>query len=172
MILVSHPTGSQFVRETLAAFNQANLLAEFWTTINWNERGPINALLPPQIRDLLARRSFPSSIRSRTRTVPAREIGRLLATQFGFSPKHERGMLSIDAVMSELDRKVSTRLRAVRNCNVVYAYEDAALETFRAAREIGIRRAYDLPIGYWRVAQKIFAQAAAREPEWAGTLNG
>ncbi|HEX4638199.1 MAG TPA: glycosyltransferase family 4 protein [Chthoniobacterales bacterium] len=172
MILVSHPTGSQFVRETLAAFDQAGLLAEFWTTINWNDRAALNSLLPAQIRDLLARRSFPSSIRSRTRTVPAREIGRLLATQFGFSPRHEHGMLSIDAVMSDLDAKVSRRLRAVKNCNVVYSYEDGALETFRAARELGIRRAYDLPIGYWRVAQKIFAEEAEREPEWAGTLTG
>jgi glycosyltransferase involved in cell wall biosynthesis len=172
MILLSHPTGNEFVRQALRAFDKAGLLAEFWTAINWNERGPLNAILPGSIRETLARRSFAPSIKSRTRTVPFREIGRLIATQLGFSPTHEHGILSIDAVMSELDRKVSRRLRDARNCSVVYAYEDGALETFRAARELGIRRAYDLPIGYWRVAQKIFAEEAELEPEWASTLTG
>ncbi len=29
-----------------------------------------------------------------------------------------------------------------------------------------------MPIGYWRVGQKIFAEEAEREPEWASTLTG
>ena len=172
MILVSHPTGNEFVRQTLRAFDETGLLAEFWTAINWNEDAPLNAILPAAIRETLARRSFAPSIRSRTRTLPFREVGRLIATQLGFSPKHEGGMLSIDSVMNELDRKVGRRLHDIKVCRTVYAYEDGALETFRAARERGISRIYDLPIGYWRVAQKIFAEEADREPEWASTLTG
>src|SRR5439155_15859416 len=33
-------------------------------------------------------------------------------------------------------------------------------------------RVYDLPIGYWRVGQRIFAEECEREPEWAPTLTG
>src|SRR5262249_23098752 len=55
---------------------------------------------------------------------------------------------------------------------LVYAYEDVALETFRAARERGMHRVYDLPIGYWRAAQRIFAEETESQPEWAPTLTG
>ena len=172
MILLSHPTGSEFVREAVAAFEQAGLLAEFWTTINWDPDSKLNRFLPPSIRDLFVRRSFPKSVRHRTHTVPFRETVRLFAGQVGFSPKHEKGIFSIDAVLRELDRKVGQRLAQVQNCDLIYAYEDGALESFRAAADRQIARLYDLPIGYWRVGQRIFAEERERQPEWADTLTG
>ena len=90
----------------------------------------------------------------------------------GIESKHETGAFSVDAVFRELDRKVAERLRQIDNCAAVYAYEDGALETFRAARDRDLKRIYDLPIGYWRIGQKIFAEEAEREPEWAPTLSG
>jgi glycosyltransferase involved in cell wall biosynthesis len=33
-------------------------------------------------------------------------------------------------------------------------------------------RLYDLPIGYWRAGQRIFAEEAVRQPDWASTLGG
>jgi glycosyltransferase involved in cell wall biosynthesis len=54
----------------------------------------------------------------------------------------------------------------------VYAYEDAALRTFQAAQSLGVRRIYDLPIGYWRSAQQIFQEERDLQPEWACTLTG
>jgi len=161
MILLSHPTGNEFVRQTLAAFDQAQLLGEFWTTLTWHGQNRIHRFLPKSLRQLLARRSYPASIRSRTHTVPLHELGRLLA-----------GAFDIDDVNVDLDRKVGARLRSIDSFKLVYAYEDAALESFRAARESGIRRVYDLPIGYWRAAQRIFLEEARREPEWASTLTG
>ena len=78
----------------------------------------------------------------------------------------------MDAVCLALDKKVAKRLRRLTGCGAVYAYEDCALQTFRTAREKGIARIYDLPIGYWRVAQEIYAEERERQPEWAGTLTG
>jgi starch synthase len=182
MILLSHPIGNEFVREALAAFDSADILTEFWTAISWNPKSPVNRALPRPIRELFGRRSFPESIRSRTRTLPAREAVRLLAGAAGFSSRHETGAFSIDAVFRELDKKVAQRLRkidppsqgygAAGNVRAVYAYEDGALETFHAARNLNLQRIYDLPIGYWRVGQRIFAEEAEREPEWAPTLSG
>ena len=172
MILLSHPTGSAFVRETVAAFEEAGLLGEFWTTINWDADSKFNRILPSSVRNLFARRSFPSSIRSRTRTIPFREAVRLFANQIGFSSKHEKGMFSIDAVLRELDRKVSQRLARSKNCDLIYAYEDGALESFRVAADRQIARLYDLPIGYWRVGQRIFAEERERQPDWSETLTG
>ena len=161
MIHLSHPTGNEFVRQALTAFDQAQMLGEFWTTVSWGGPNQIHRLLPESLRQLVARRSYPASIRSRTHTVPLRELGRLLA-----------GAFDIDDVNVDLDRKVGARLRSIGNCKLVYAYEDAAFESFRAAQESGIHCVYDLPIGYWRAAQPIFAEEAQREPEWAPTLTG
>jgi glycosyltransferase involved in cell wall biosynthesis len=161
MILLSHSTGNEFVRQALVAFEEAGMLREFWTTLSWNPDGIVHRLLPASIRQLFERRAYPASIRSRTHTVPLREIGRLLG-----------GVCSIDDVGLALDRKVAARLRSIANCKLVYAYEDTALRTFEAASERGISRVYDLPIGYWRAAQRIFAEEKEREPEWAVTLTG
>ena len=172
MILLSHPIGNEFVREALAAFDDAGMLAEFWTTITWNPKSAFNRVIPQSLSDLFSRRSFPESVRSRTRTVPVREAVRLLTGAAGFSSRHETGIFSIDAVFRELDRNVAEHLRKIDNVRSVYAYEDGALQTFQAAQDRDLQRIYDLPIGYWRVGQRIFVEEAEREPEWALTLTG
>src|SRR5207237_1326634 len=96
----------------------------------------------------------------------------LFAGAIGVTSKHETGAFSVDAVLRALDRKVAGRLRKIDNCDAIYAYEDGALQSFRAARDLGLKRIYDLPIGYWRVGQRIFAEEKEREPEWASTLTG
>jgi len=174
MILFSHPTGNENVRQAALAFQDAGLLREFWTCLSWNPESPANRLLPARFRRQLSRRSFHPALRPLIRTAPAREMGRLLAGAMGVSAfsQHETGPLSIDAVFAGLDRKVAGRLRELANCRAVYCYEDGALETFRAAKQRSLPRLYDLPIGYWRVAQQIYAEERTREPEWTMTLSG
>ena len=172
MILLSHATGNEFVRAALDAFDRAGMLGEFWTTLSWDPDSPINRILPSRFRDILRRRSFPDAIRSRTRTIPLRETIRLLAGAVGVSFEHETGIFSIDAVLRELDRKVAQRLREINNCDSVYAYEDGALETFRTARERGLKCVYDLPIAYWETSQRLLREEAERYPDWEPTLIG
>ena len=172
MILLSHPIGNEFVRHALEAFDRAGMLGEFWTAISWNPNASINRFLPKSAGERLRRRSFSESIRARTRTAPFREMVRLLAGAIGIESEHKAGVFSIDAVFRELDRKVAERLRKINDCRAVYAYEDGALESFHTARDRGLKRIYDLPIGYWRVGQKIFAEEKEREPKWAATLTG
>jgi len=174
MILLSHPTGNENVRQAALAFQEANLLGEFWTCISWNPDRRWNWLLPKWIRTQLSRRSFPDSIRPMTHIVPFREISRLVLGSAGLSifSRHDSGPFNIDVVMRDLDRKVAARLRRFRDFDVVYGYEDGALETFRAAKDLEVRRIYDLPIGYWRFAQKIYEEECEREPEWSETLTG
>jgi hypothetical protein len=66
------------------------------------------------------------------------------------------------------DRHVARRLGS---CSAVYCYEDSALETFRTAERIGIRRFYELPIMYWETVQKLLREEAERHPEWEPTLQ-
>jgi glycosyltransferase involved in cell wall biosynthesis len=184
MILLSHPTGNEFVRAALAAFDRAGMLGEFWTTLSWNSNSAINRILSPRFRAVLQRRSFPDSIRSRTRTLPLRETIRLLAGAIGVTSKHETGTFSIDTVLRELDRKVAQRLSKIdnpeiigvresfRSCNAIYAYEDGALQSFRTARERGFKCVYDLPIAYWQTSQRLLREEAERYPDWEPTLVG
>jgi glycosyltransferase involved in cell wall biosynthesis len=97
---------------------------------------------------------------------------RLFAGGVGFSSRHETGAFSIDAVFRALDKTVADHLRKIHNIRAIYVYEDGALQSFRAARDRNFQRIYDLPIGYWRVGQRVFAEEAEREPEWAPTLTG
>jgi glycosyltransferase involved in cell wall biosynthesis len=172
MILLSHPTGNEFVRAALAAFDRAGMLGEFWTTLSWNSNSAINRILSPRFRAILQRRSFLDSVRSRTRTLPLRETIRLLAGAIGVASKHETGAFSIDTVLRELDRKVAQRLSKIDKCNAIYAYEDGALQSFRTARERGFKCVYDLPIAYWQTSQRLLREEAERYPDWEPTLVG
>jgi alpha-maltose-1-phosphate synthase len=161
MILLSHATGNENVRQAALALQEANLLGEFWTSISWDPDTMIDRLLPDRLRTQFARRSFPESVRPFVHTMPIPEIRRLFF-----------GRPDIDSVLQSLDRKVAERIRNAGTLAAVYTYEDGALESFRAARDCGLHRIYDLPIGYWRAAQDIYAAERDREPEWAATLTG
>ena len=182
MILVSHPLGNANVRHAAQAFAEAGQLAEFWTCLAWNPDSALAGRLPARIASALARRAFDPALRARARTAAGwREAGRHAATRLpdGWRralTRHETGPFSVDAVFQAFDRAVARRVRRHRRgreeIGAVYAYEDGAAETFRAAAERGWRRFYDLPIGYWRAGQAVFAEEAEREPAWAPTLTG
>ncbi|MEO7413149.1 MAG: glycosyltransferase family 4 protein [Opitutaceae bacterium] len=173
MILFTHPTGNANVRYAALGLYRAGLLEEFWTCVNYRAPAALQPLLPQRLRAQLQRRAFPEELTSSIRARPFREMMRLLAPRVGLRhwAKHETGRFSVDAVYRALDRQVSRRLQE-KTFRGVYAYEDGAEFSFRAAKERGIRALYDLPIGYWRAARALLLEEAEREPEWAGTLSG
>lgn len=122
----------------------------------------------------LRRRSFLDVPRGLQHGHPWREMLRLAGAGrlFPVLQRHESGILSVDAVYRSFDRHVAARLPLLEGLDAVYAYEDAALNTFRAANRLGLRRFYDLPIGYWRSAQRMFAEERELQPAWACTLKG
>jgi glycosyltransferase involved in cell wall biosynthesis len=174
MILVSHPTGNPYMRSVARAFEEAGWLAEFWTCINWREKSALARWLPRPVLRQLQRRSFPGVPPGKIFTAPARELGRHLASALGWHwlVRHEAGFCSVDAIYHHLDRQIAARLKRTPALRGVYLVEDGALETFRVARKLGVERIYELPIGYWRAAQQIYAEEREREPQWAVTLDG
>ena len=147
MILLSHPTVNAFNRALAEALERAGRLSAFHTTIAFGRRA---VALP----------------RRKLRRHPWRELARLTAQRLGW--RHERGPLGIDAVYRALDTAVA---RELGNARAVYCYEDGALATFQAARECGLPRFYELPIAYWKTAQRLLRQEAERLPAWASTLQ-
>jgi starch synthase len=174
MIVLSHPTGNENVRQAALALAEANLLREFWTTLNWNPDSIFDKTAPAKLRRTFRRRAYPEVVRRRIRSLPLREAARLLlgSAKVPLFSQHETGWLSIDAISRALDRKVALEIGQTTKFTTVYGYEDCAFETFTAAQERGFTRIYDLPIGYWRTGQRIFAEEREREPEWAATLIG
>lgn len=171
-VLFSHPTGNANVRHAALGLHRAGLLGEFWTCLN-HRPGGLSRLLPAGVRTQLGRRSFPDELQATIHTRPLREFARLMAHRVGLQQlaRHEHGVLSVDAVYQALDKDVARRL-ANRRFDAVYAYEDGAATSFRAARKRGIRALYDLPIGYWRAARALLVEEGERKPEWASTLIG
>ena len=154
---------------------EAGLLGEFHTTI---------ASYPGNLWDILGkcrwgrelkRRTFPECLRPITVQHPLRELGRMLAGRLKLRElgRHEAGPFCLDAVYQAQDRIAARRLRKFPKLySGAYTYEDGALETLTAARELNIRRVYDLPIAYWQTVRQLLAEEAGRLPGWKRTLGG
>jgi glycosyltransferase involved in cell wall biosynthesis len=172
VILLSYPIANENVRQTACALSEAELLAEFWTCVHWRKGGFLDGIVTDGMRDQLRRRSFPGELTPLIKTVPWRELGRHIAGRLHLNwlTKHETGLFSMDAIFRSLDRRVARRLSAVSGLKAVYAYEDGALESFRVAKQLGIKCIYDYPIVYWRKVRELEKEEAQRTPEWASTL--
>lgn len=170
--VLAHPFGNQFVRHLGQALAEGGRLAEFCTCLDW-QLGKLDRLLPRGLAAELGRRSFGGFVDTRTATRPAREALRLLAGRAGWTAltRHEIGLLSTDSVGRDFDAWVARRVARATEGTWVYAYEDFAEATFRAAGTRGWRRIYDLPIAYWETGHRLLAEEAVRWPKWEFTLE-
>jgi len=182
MLLFSHPTGNANVRAALLGLLESRALKEFHTTLAAYPGNAWDQLGRTRWGREFQRRSYDQRLRSVTVQHPFRELGRTLASRLKLSSliRHETGPFCIDAVYQNLDQLVARRLEsatrhsslATRSLRGVYAYEDGALASFLAARDLNLHRYYDLPIGYWRTARKLLAGELERWPAWQNTLTG
>lgn len=176
MFLVTHPTGNANVRAVLSALEQVGKLALFQTTVAVQKSDWYIQLLPTKIGKELLRRTYqlPSSKVSRH---PYRELIRLVASKVRAHSliAHEIGWASIDSVYRDLDyhvaKQLPTNLKS-HQLSAVYCYEDAAFHTFKAAKQLGLKCFYDLPIAYWETSQRLLREEAERLPAWEPTLVG
>jgi starch synthase len=172
-LIIAHPTGNANARQVMQALADDDLICEIHTTIATFSSSLVGCFRRIPGLAELQRRSFGDSLRPFMRTHPWRESIRLAALRLGWRGLIENGVgwASIDRVCSEIDTFTARRTKRLR-LGGVYCYEDCALQTFHAAGEIGVKRIYDLPIGYWRAARQILQEEANRRPKWAPTLGG
>ena len=171
MILVTHPTGNENVRQLLRALREAQLLGGFLTAIGQSQDSTL-AFLPGALKRLLERRRFPvpsGSLHQR----PVREAIRLsLGSRGGPLTRHETGPCSVDGVYRAISRSGARLIRRLPGLRAVYAYDNGALELFEAAKQIGLKRFYELPIAYGPYGRQLMEEEAERLPEWRNTLHG
>lgn len=174
MVLLSHPAVNSYTRNVALALAEQSQLDEFCTTLGWGDGGSFVRLLPKAIQREWSRRQVDPLVAPKVRQHGCREVARLLAPHLNLSwlSRHESGPFSVDAIYRDLDRFVAKRVASRQNLTAVYCGEDGALETFRAARERGLKCIYDLPIGYWAAARRLFDEEKEIMPEFAPTLQG
>ena len=175
-LILSHVTGNANVRAAAIGLLKEQMLTEFHTSI---------ASFPGNIFDKLSKVNFLSEIKRRnfdpllqpvTEIHPLFECCRMGASKVGLQKlvKHEKGIFSIDAVYSQLDRAVAKTLKLAKKKGLhgVYAYEDGAIASFKAAKNLGLKCYYDLPIGYWKSSRQLLGTEGEKWPEWSATLTG
>ena len=177
-IIISHPTGNANVRAALSGLNNASALGEFHTTVASFPSNVLGKISGFDAFKELGRRSYSPSLLTLTRMHPFYELCRMMCSKAGLSRliRHETGFFSIDAVYSKLDKNVSKALYRSKDngskFSGVYGYEDGAIQSFLAAKQLGLKCFYDLPIGYWKASRALLKNEATKWPEWASTLTG
>lgn len=174
-VVLAHPTGNTFVRATARTLYAAGWLRAFYTTVAAPSSQTLK-WLPASARRQILRRRFSEVPRSVVKTTPRREMVRLaaIALQQPWLTRPGR-WASVDAVYQQFDRHVARQIGRGSPADrpaLVYAYEDAADETFAAARTLGATCVYELPIAYWQTTQRLLREEATRLPEWRHTLGG
>lgn len=170
-ILFSHPIGNNFANRAVSAFAEKNLLEEFHIGIATIEGNIWNHLAKLPGLSEIERRRLPEILAPYARIHPFSESMRLIASRLGLKSltKHETGLFSVDAVFRRMDKQVADEIRK-KSPSICYTYEDNSYYAFQAAKAVGTRCIYDLPIGYWRAARRIQSEEMELLPGWAGTM--
>lgn len=170
-VLLTRTTMNQFTRNALRSLVESEMLAEFWTTFTWNPKSRWNRLLPQRLRTHLARRHVSEAPAHLVRSVPWREVVRLTVRGTPLKSLFSSGErpFSDIGIGRKFDATVACRVPALRP-DIVYAYEGAALRTFREARKQGITTILEQPTAYWKWERELFLEEAERNPEFATLL--
>lgn len=175
-IIVSHPTANRNVRVITRKIFDERMLHSFCTTLASFPGSTLSRIGDIRGFSEIKRREFDKELQPYTRVWPWCEIGRLLANKMHLAglTTRETGIFCVDAVYHHLDREVAALVQKSISpeLKAVYAYEDGALETFREARQSGLKCIYDLPIAYWETGRRLMLEEAERLPAWAPTLGG
>lgn len=176
MVILSHPTGNQFVRYTASGLIQAQILQSFYTSIACFENDFLYQIGRFSKLAELRKRVFYTDLKPFTNTNPYHELMRQLSMKMNWESliKHEFGKFSVDGVYSNHDYWVSKKLfqQQRKGAKAIYAYEDAALQSFIKSKQVGLTNFYDLSIGYWRMGSQVLAIEKERQPLYASTLTG
>jgi alpha-maltose-1-phosphate synthase len=167
MVVISHPTGNQNVRQAVRALDQSGLLQRFHTTVYWDLQWKINSLLPASFVSEMGRRAYPDAPKDKIHLTPFREALRLFSPRLGIS---KLKAVSLMSVYDSLDRVTAAAVRNHRP-RAVYAYEGAALRSFEEAKRRGVKCIYELPSGYWYYEIDLLREEAALKPEYAGPIH-
>lgn len=167
-VLISHSSVAPFVQQAARALHEAGRLDRFVTTLRYAPESRLQGAAVRLARaaglDLeaqLRRRAVTELPPEKVESHPLGEIVRLLCGRF------DRGGRLTDLVWERtepaFDRRVAREVRPAHTA--VYGFEYCSLATFRRARELGVKVAYDMPAPEPRFVQEILDAEIGRFPE-------
>lgn len=163
-------------KESLRALEESGYLFAYFTSLGFSDHSFFyKYCLPKFLKKKLSNRVYPlKSSTLYTHFFP--EALRLGCQYVGLKSflRHERGLWCADACFKAHDAWVAEFILKAKAplLNAVYGYEDSCLQTFKAAKQRGLRCIYELPIAYFETAQAILKEEALRYPTWEPTLLG
>lgn len=169
-VIVSHPHAAAVASELAAALRGADMLSAYFTGVAAAPDTPTYALL-----ERLAQRHPTLQNRLITGVQPA-ALRPMWSVEFlARAASHVASVAAYDAMFTLHDAAVAVS-RWPGQASAVYAFEDGALRTFRAAARRGLTRIWDLPLPHWATLERMWEQEAKRwpgaigraqlEPEW------
>lgn len=157
-VLVAHP-GLQHSHQLAAALEEAGLLAGYWSGV-------------PVTDSRAAQPEFWARIRPSTPAVPVSARHRRHSIVFPMARRAATALLPANAANSAchrldgaFDRSVAQRVRALEP-DMVVCYENAALETFRAARAVGAVCVLDAAAVHYASARSWGGASVRGNPHW------
>ncbi len=166
-VLVSHPHAATFANHVASGLERQGWLARYVTGVAGADGSAAEWLLRwvGQSRKAALNRLVDGVPANRLRALWAVEAtARAAASLAGRASATWR---AYDAIFVTHDMAVA-HLAWPRALDAVYAYEDAALATFRRARRSSLARIWDLPLPHWRTLEAMWLEQAAR---WPGAMG-
>jgi glycosyltransferase involved in cell wall biosynthesis len=164
-VLVSHPHAAAFASAVARALDEGGALAAYVTGVAAAPGSRRAGLLAaaararPELRNR-AVEVDPRRLRARWSV----ELLARAAARTGLVPGPRRAYDAMfvlhDAVVAASPWPAGT--------DAVYAYEDGAQRTFRAARRRGVACVWDLPLPHWRLLERMWVEETVRWPGAAG----
>jgi glycosyltransferase involved in cell wall biosynthesis len=148
-VRVCHFHGTPFSYNAAISFLETGKLIRFHTSI----------YAPAGIR----RRFNPELPKACVSTHPLWESMRLAATSLPLKKWGGQQQWFVDLVCRKFDKTSAAVLQ--KSDGAVYCYEDSASLTFERAKDLGVRRIYELPILHYREMQRVYQPEVDRFPE-------
>lgn len=166
-IIISHPNGNANTRHAILGLKKSGQLLWFFTCIAVFKDSWLYVISHIPVLKELQRRMFDTSLRSKTKTFPIKELSRLIARKVSFF----KGC-TIDEVYHDLDSKVAKYIhKHIESVDAVYAYDEGAYISFKQAHKDRIKCLFDLPIIHWRTYQRLLENEKSKNPGWANILG-
>ena len=157
-IVITHPHGNQNTSKTVSLIEKLNFLDSFWTTLALPFK--LNIFKNKYYKDVSFKKIKINFIKE-----ILRQICKILRLKNLYL--HDHSIFSVNSIYMDLDMKVSKYLKSnTKNINIIYSYEDCALESFKVAKKNKMKTIYDLTSPYWRLKKKILEDEIQLQPEW------
>lgn len=172
-VILAHPNGNPFTLGLARALQSAGMLECLIIGLAIPEVFATTSLLPRRLREEFGRRVIRGLPRGKIEADQLPELARVIATRLGLRSAQtgSDAWYSLDAMNRRVAMRAGELLRRRPKAGVVYCYEDAALEAFMVAEELGRRSVLELPITDWRTMRRILAEELEHAPAWAGTIE-